>query len=98
MFLVICTVDVASTLSNCYQFLRRLSEMQIIYRTAEKSPLFHMLHNNLPTFGIAVYGLVVALNLNVLMSPPTLINPVEALYYDMWGDSTQDLSRTETSR
>ena len=53
-------------LGSCDSFI---SEMSLIYLQASQSRAYRVLHNHLHTVQVAVYAAVVALNLNVLLSP-----------------------------
>jgi hypothetical protein len=60
-------------------------EMELIYKMAEQSKVYRFMHNYLPMVKLANYGLVFALNLNLLLSPASLQTPFTALSDDMNG-------------
>eukprot|EP00615_Pteridomonas_danica_P000262 CAMPEP_0114358040 /NCGR_PEP_ID=MMETSP0101-20121206/22031_1 /TAXON_ID=38822 ORGANISM="Pteridomonas danica, Strain PT" /NCGR_SAMPLE_ID=MMETSP0101 /ASSEMBLY_ACC=CAM_ASM_000211 /LENGTH=1066 /DNA_ID=CAMNT_0001501009 /DNA_START=3077 /DNA_END=6274 /DNA_ORIENTATION=+ len=75
-------VDVSSSdkrmgalIKQCDFFIK---EMDLIYRKAEQSPIYLFLHSSLPSFKVANYGLVVALNANILLSDASLTSPSKA--------------------
>mmetsp|Transcript_26128 Transcript_26128/g.33949 ORF Transcript_26128/g.33949 Transcript_26128/m.33949 type:complete len:89 (+) Transcript_26128:1011-1277(+) len=45
-----------------------ISEMDLIYSKAKQSDIFLRIHSSLPSFKLANYALVVALNINILLS------------------------------
>ena len=52
-----------------------ISEMDIIHQKAESSKFYGLVYNNLRYFKLANYGLVFALNLNILLSPASFSSP-----------------------
>lgn len=72
---------------------RFVREMELIYHEAEQSKVYRVVHKHLPMVKLANYGLVFALNLNLLLSPASLRTPVLALFEDI--DGTNPLSSNE---
>jgi hypothetical protein len=64
-----------------------ISEMELIYDKAEQSRLYRRLYRRLPAFKLANYGLVMALNLNILFSPKSLRQPFYAIVSYLLGGS-----------
>jgi hypothetical protein len=62
-------------------------EMDIIFAKAEKSVAYRLLYNNLRYFKLANYGLVFALNLNILLSPASLGSPSAIIAREISGKS-----------
>jgi hypothetical protein len=79
-----------SLLKKSHRFSR---EMEIIYREAEQSKVYRILHKHLPMVKLANYGLVFALNLNLLLSPASLGAPAIALVEHI--DGTHHLNSNE---
>jgi hypothetical protein len=71
-----------------------ISEMDLIYAKAEQSTVYRRLHKHLPAFKFANYGLVMALNLNILLSPATSRNPSTSIIEAMSGDADDHLELT----
>jgi hypothetical protein len=84
------TVDMSSSekrMSNLtkmsYYFI---AEMNLIYNKAESSPLFLRLHTSLPSLKMANYGMIVALNTNILLAPAHLRSPEQVIVENLVGD------------
>jgi hypothetical protein len=71
--------------------------MHIIFAKAETSKAYRLLYNNLRYFKLANYGLVFALNMNILLSPASIGSPSVVIAHELSGESHKDngISRLE---
>jgi hypothetical protein len=69
-----------------------IAEMDWVHTLANTSRLYRLIGRNLNNLKLVMYSLVVLLNINVLMSPPSLARPFDSL----WNDSQfENLKRNE---
>jgi hypothetical protein len=73
-----------------------LLEMELIYSRAEQSPLYREVHHHLSSVKLANYGLILAINLNIFLSPRSLQCPSASAYARLMG--TDHLTHAEALR
>jgi hypothetical protein len=84
------TVDMSSSEKRMSNLIKKsyyfIAEMNLIYNKAESSPLFLRLHTSLPSLKMANYGMIVALNTNILLAPAHLRSPEQVIVENLVGD------------
>jgi hypothetical protein len=84
-------VDVSSSDKRMGALIKKcdffIAEMDLIYTKAEQSPIYLFLHQSLTSFKVANYGLVVALNANMLLSKATVGSPFQTIIHHVQGDN-----------
>jgi hypothetical protein len=87
-------VDLTATESRVAELLKAtpvfIANMQHVYACSQQSQLYTFLHRNVTSIKLVMYAFVVLLNLNVLMSPPTIGHPAQSAWELMSGTSTLD--------
>ncbi len=73
-----------------------MTEMELIYVLAERSLFFKTMHSNVSSLTHMNYAMVVALNINIFLSPLSLQRPFKAMLEFAVGIST--LSNAEQLR
>jgi hypothetical protein len=85
-------VDVSSSDKRMGALIKQcdffIAEMDLVYTKAEQSPVFMFLHQSLPSFKVANYGLVVALNANILLGKSSLGSPSATIMDNLSGRSS----------
>lgn len=61
-----------------------------VYACSQKSKVYRFLHNHVASIKLVMYSFVVLLNLNVLMSPPSISHPAESAWHILHGTSALD--------
>jgi hypothetical protein len=59
-----------------------IAEMDWVYSLAERSRMYRVIGRYFGSLRLLMYSLVVLLNVNVLMSPPSLSHPIHAMFGD----------------
>jgi hypothetical protein len=87
-------VDVSSSDKRMGALIKQcdffIAEMDLIYTKAEQSPIYLFLHQSLTSFKVANYGLVVALNANMLLSKATVGSPFQTIIHHVQGDNSMN--------
>jgi hypothetical protein len=64
--------------------------MNWVYTLAQHSRMYRLIGRNLSSLKLFMYSLVVLLNLNVLMSPPALSRPLDAIFEPKFSQLTSN--------
>lgn len=93
------TVDLSTAEMRMTSLVGKMEEFDVDmnhnYEQSVKSPLFQLLSQFMEAFKLVMYGLVILMNLNVIMSPPSLNNPASTFYE--YARGAQSLSGEETT-
>lgn len=86
------TVDLTSAESRVAELLQAapafIANMKHVYACSQQYKLYTFLHRNVTSIKLVMYAFVVLLNLNVLMSPPSIRNSFGAAWDLLSGAST----------
>jgi hypothetical protein len=63
-----------------------IAEMNWVHILAQYSPTYRVIGRHLNNLKMLMYALVILLNINVLMSPPSLSKPIDALFSSKYDD------------
>jgi hypothetical protein len=67
-----------------------IANMCHVYACSQKSKFYRFLHKHVASIKLVMYSFVVLLNLNVLMSPPSISHPAESAWNILKGTSALD--------
>jgi len=67
-----------------------IANMCHVYACSQKSKVYRFLHNHVASIKLVMYSFVVLLNINVLMSPPSISHPAKSAWHILIGTSALD--------